>query len=366
MKIGNSREDFMNRFDKKLCQSVGGSFYGKPVWKGIHSTIEQAGAIGKLKTLAGTIFGTYLITATSYLSFDGAVRITKWSLEEALHGDALPSDIGHGGEWLQQPFQNLLIVHLLFISTLANEGRLSKVKRLYADFVKDIVERGKPSDLSEIYSRFERDFKFLAKRSYRSMNLFEIKIELIRLFRHIDTKTYQCPSLDIDRGLVDEYRSIAGKIQRLDNWNPKNVIENWRIGLYQLGKKGMGQAFEKSLYFTIFQIVMIVSSGLIIVGLASVIDEVFVSKRSEESVGHLSEWFFQVFANLFLIRYSYLIMIKREAMLVRTRRVMKRHLRNFKGNPQRLIKLMNQTLDCMAEKCHFTHLPSSYRFNPLS
>ena len=365
MSVETISTDLMGKYQKKLERSVTGSFYGKNIWMGLHSTLEKARILRKIRILATTIFGAYFAGITSYYSFDGATRIVKWSIEERLDGNPLPSDIGHGGEWILQPIQNLLAIHLCYLSTLANEGHLSKVKRLYAKLTNKILEDGSPVDISHLYSRFEEDFKYLARRSFRSTNLFEIKQEMIAVFGKIDTSLYFCPPLDLDRSLQDDYLDLLEKIQKLDNWNLNNVKENWRLGISQLGRRGVVQAVEKGAYFSLFQVVLLISSAFLIFGLSIVIDEVFISKTGRESSGHLSEWSINIMTNFLLSYFCYLFLIKREAMLVRTRRVMKRYLeKSDEGEPTRknhLVETMNEHLDHLAEKCHFTHLPSSYR-----
>jgi len=358
--VGQLRGDPSSKPEK----AVGGSFYGRNVWVGLNSAIDRAGVMGKLKVLSLAIFGTYFAAFTSYYSFDGSVRIIKWSIEERMLGEPLPSDIGHGGEWMQQPFQNLLVYQLCLLSPLANEGHLCNVKSVYKKLIKKAFEQ-EEADFSGLFFQFEEDFKYLAKRSFCSTDLFAIKRELVHLFDRIDLSLFDCPSLEIDRALLGDYADLEKKIAKLNNWNPVNLLKNWKIAAYQMGKRGVGQAVEKGVYFSLFQFAMLLSSAILLFGLTIVIDEVFLSKSGEEASGHLSEWTVNIVTNLLLIYFSYLFLIKREAMLTRTGQVFENHLlQQDRENPflqERLVETMNSHLDHLAEKCHFTHLPSSYR-----
>ncbi len=353
--------ELVPKYEKKLTEVTSGSFYGKNVWIGLHSSLERSSLMQKLKILSGTIFGSYLFTFTTYFSFDGAIRIVKWSIEQRIEGEPLPSDIGHGGEWIQQPLQNFLVIHLLYLSTMANQGQLARVTRIYDRLAKKIAALKEGDDLSKLYRICEQDLRTLARRSFISLNMFQIKQELLKIFQSIDTAHSPCRTLDWDRALEGDYKALSQKLKALESITPFNTLKNWRIGYRHLCKRGLGQALEKSAFFTFFQGIMLFSSLLLLLGLGLVIDEVFLSQSGEESSGHLSEWILNIFTNFGLIYFSYYFLIKKEALLIRTRRVMAHFLEEKEDRSSHLVKVMNKELDERADRCHFTHLPSSYR-----
>lgn len=354
---------------RRLMEATQVSCYGRNFFRGLHAYSGDHGVWHRIKTYAAAVFGSLFFGATTYFSVDGAVRMVDVSLQD----DPIPSDVGHGGEWLQQPFQYGLALHMYLISAFSNRGCLEEVKGIYSDIIADIANQ-EDVDIEELYHKLEADILFLAKRAVSGANLFEVRTFLIDLFRTIDLDLVDCETLRVDRELRDHYRALMGSLKESQAWTCSNIVKDTRDGLRLLGRRGVGQAIEKGAGVVVFDLAMLVSVGFMLWGLTIVFDEVFLSRSAPESSGHLSEWSINILTNLTLIYLVHSWTIKREVTLYKTRRVMIEHLRpedeeagghGLNGQSlDRLLGACNELLDRLAEKCQFNTLPSQYRLEP--
>jgi hypothetical protein len=267
---------------------------------------------------------------------------------------------------------------MYLFSALSNQGYLKDVEELYSKLTDEVLAGEEGKDISELYRQFEADFQFLAKRSFSGMDLLQVRLHLIELFKNVDTAKFPCEPLAMDRLLTDDYKRMVQKLKEQEEWTLSNIKENWKEGLSLMRKRGTAQTVEKGICFAGFQAAMAVTSIFMVWGLTIVFDEVFLSKTGREASGHLAEWSINVLTNLALMYVIYSWLIKREATLRRTKDVMERQLRGSPSQdleegaePQkpnavknRLIEAFNKVLDGLAEKCHFNTLPSQYRFKP--
>ncbi len=359
-----------DHFKRRLIEATRGSGFGRQFFRGLNAYSGDHGVWHRVKTYAAGVFGSLFFGATSYFSIDGSVRMIDVSLEE----DPVLSDIGHGGEWLQQPFQYGLAIHMYLISALSNRGCYEEVKEVYREIIASIAESD-GCDIEAFYDKLEADVSYLAGRSLSRTNPLEIRAFLIDLFSEIDLTIHDCPPLRLDRQLETHYRDLAAELKAGDAWTVSQTAQDIRDGFRLLGNRGIVQALEKGVGVAVFDIAMLVSIGFMFWGLTIVFDEVLLSRDAPESSGHLSEWSINILTNVFLIYLVHSWTIKREVTLNKTRRIMCDHFKSDDleagghglTGPQaeRLLDACNRYLDSLAAKCQFNTLPSQYRIHHL-
>jgi hypothetical protein len=376
--IENPMQHFVtpDHFKKNLEESLKPTWYGRNIILGLASYANQGGMVHKIKVYAAALFGVLFGGFTTFYSFDGSIRMVQYSLDEKKLGNPMPSDVGHGGEWIQQPFQYGLASHMFLFSAFANKGHLDKMKQLYQELIKEVLKTEEGKDITQFYKECEDDFRFLANRCLTSANLIQIKLELIKIFENINTESFKCIPLDLDRSLEIDYVTIIKELNKTESWAPSNLGKNLKLGVSLMRKRGVAQAIENGVCFSLFQAAMLATSFFMIWGMTRVVDEVFISKTDQRASGHLPEWSIAVFTNFLLMFVIYSWLFRKEVRLHRTHNVMRKHLvrpgsevdledgmklrtTHMKNH---LIKTFNDVLDSLAEKCHYNTLPSQYRF----
>lgn len=365
--VTDDKFEVPEEFKQRLFEATQVSWYGRNFFRGLHAYSGDHGTWHRIKVYAAAVFGSLFYGSTSYFSIDGSVRMVDASLQE----DPIPSDIGHGGEWIQQPFQYGLAIHMYLLNAFSNRGCLEEVKGIYRDVIAHMLkDEGK--DITKFYQKLEKDVLFLVNRTFSKSNLLEVRLFLTDLFKDVDTADFPCRPLALDRGLVNSYRQILQGIKESRSWTLSNTARDVGSSFRLLKERGVGQTIGKTTGVVVFDAAMLVSVAFMMWGLTIVIDEVFISQSGPESSGHLSEWSINILTNLFLIYLVYSWTIKREVTLHNTRSVMMQHLRPedddlesggpslTKRQQRRLIEGCNHYLDQLAEKCQFNTLPSQY------
>lgn len=368
--IDDGKFEVPDQFKQRLLEATKVSWYGRQFFRGLHTYSGDHGTWHRIKVYAAAVFGSFFYGATTYFSFDGSVRMVDTSLQE----DPIPSNVGHGGEWMQQPFQYGLAIHIYLLNAFANRGCLEEVKEIYREIVDHLVNN-EGKDITGFYEKLEKDVLYLANRTFTKSNLLEVRLFLADLFRDVDTDDFPCRPLKLDKELTDTYRQILRDLKESASWSLVNISRDAKDSYRLLKDRGVGQAIGKAAGVAVFDAAMLVSVAFMIWGMSIVFDEVFISKTSPESSGHLSEWSINILTNLFLIYLVYSWTIKREVTLQNTRRVMMRHLQSdvddlegggsalSQRQKQRLIEGCNHHLDQLAEKCQFNTLPSQYHLD---
>lgn len=367
--IVNHSFEIPDHYRKRLLEATQGSSYGRQFFRGLRAYSGDHGAWHRIKTCAAAVFGSLFFGATTYFSIDGSVRMIDVSLKK----ESIPSDVGHGGEWLQQPFQYGLAVHMYLISAFSNRGCLEEVKSIYREIISHITNE-EETDIENFYHKLESDIFYLAKRTVSGATLIEVRTFLIDLFDEMNLNEIDCPSLQIDRELKDHYFRLTEALKANNAWSCSNVVKDTCDGLKLLGRSGIGQGIERGAGVVVFDLAMLVSIGFMVWGLTIAFSEVFLAKSAPENSGHLSEWPISIITNVFLISLIYSWTIKREQTLYKTKRIMVEHFHSgdieeeghgLQGESlNRLVGACNHLLDMLAEKCQFNTLPSQYRLDP--
>ena len=357
-----------DQFKQRLIEATQVSWYGRQFFTGLNAYSGDHGTLHRIKTYAAAVFGSFFFGATSYFSIDGSVRMVATSLQQ----DPISSDVGHGGEWGQQPFQYGLAIHMYLISAFTNRGCLEDVKTIYRDIIEHLInEEGK--DITAFYHKLEDDILYLMNRSFSKANILEARVFLSELFQKVDLNDFPCRPLELDRAVITDYKKILKQLKESDSWTLSNIAGDIDDGFHLLKQIGIGQTIEKSAGVLLFDAAMLASVAFMLWGMTIVIDEVFVSRTSPESSGHVSEWSINILTNFFLMHLVYSWSIKREITLHKTRRVMMNHFQQGDlemgvvgptgESKNRLIESCNHYLDQLAQKCQFNTLPSQYRLN---
>jgi hypothetical protein len=354
----------------KLQDALQVSWYGRNMFRGLHGHSGDGGTGHKIKVYAAAVFGTLCYGTTSYFSITGAVNMAQASLAQ----DPVPADIGHTGEWLQQPFQYGFAIYTYLFAAFSSRGCLEEVKTVYAEIIAYLIEKDQKADISDFYQQMEDDILHLSDRCLSKTNLLKIRAFLVELFKDIDLSKFKCRPLKLDRKLVTHYEEILDRLKKSQSWSLANTKECLGEEMRVLARHGTGQAVLTGSGIVVFQIAMLATSAIMGWGLSAVVDEVFISKNAPESAGHLPDWTINILTNLFLTYVVYSWTIKKEAVLNRTQRVMQQYLQAGRdieeGGLQlrseelkRLCKTCNDLLDQLAAKCSFGPLPSQYRLS---